>query len=230
MGRKTAPYSRLPLTRSTDQTQQISEISRQLLKSCWECLLRCRAGRGGRARGIPGLFVLTIHTAKVILPTWLPPLHPRRKGLTHRGKDHLPWDDPRPRLEQERQTSGVPINFRSAARSALGPRPGTHANRPQPDPPGPAAPPRPPPPPLRLQPCAAFPRAFPPRGSLRPTSAAPHHAHRPAGATPPRANLLPSALPAAKPRVTPKPGGRRRRRRGSADAGWEEPGAEQPLG
>lgn len=98
MGRKTAPYSRLPLTRSTDQTQQISEISRQLLKSCWECLLRCRAGRGGRARGIPGLFVLTIHTAKVILPTWLPPLHPRRKGLTHRGKDHLPWDDPRPRL------------------------------------------------------------------------------------------------------------------------------------
>lgn len=38
---------------------------------------------GGRARGIPSLFVLTIHWLKVTLPTWPLPLHPRRKGLVH---------------------------------------------------------------------------------------------------------------------------------------------------
>ncbi|XP_031224845.1 vegetative cell wall protein gp1-like [Mastomys coucha] len=97
----------------------------------------------------------------------------------------LSLSSPRPGYNQERQTSGVPINFRSAAPSARRPGPGTHANRPQP----PA-------------------RAFPPSGSLHPTSASPHHAHRPAAATPPPAHLLPSALPAAKPRVTPKPSGR----------------------
>lgn len=118
----------------------------------------------------------------------------------------------------------MPINFRSAAPSALGPRPGTHTNRPQPDPPGPAAPPRPPPP-LRLQHCASLARALPPGDSLRPTSASPHRAHWPATATPPRAKLLPSALPAAKPRVTPKPSGReaeagqRRREAGGARGG-----------
>lgn len=119
----------------------------------------------------------------------------------------------------------MPINVRSAAQCALGPRPGTHANRSQPDPPEPAAPPRPPPS-LRLQPWASRRPSRPaPRGGLRGTSASPHRAHPHAVATPPRANLLPSALPAAKPRVTPKPSGReaeawqRRREVGGARGG-----------
>lgn len=66
---------------------------------------------GGRARGIPGLFVLTLHSPKVTLPTWPPPLHPRRKELTHRGKDHLPWGDPRPRLA----AVGGPFHFLHAS-------------------------------------------------------------------------------------------------------------------
>lgn len=162
---------------------------------------------------------------------------PKKKGARTRRQGPPPGGAPSPRHAavrepfhflpasplSTRQTSGVPINFRSAAPSALGPRPGTHANRPQPEPPGPAAPPRPPPPPLRLQPCASLVRALPPGGSLRPTSAFPHRAHRPAAATPPRANLLPSALPAAKPRVTPSgreaEAGQRRREAGGARGG-----------
>lgn len=120
----------------------------------------------------------------------------------------------------------MPINFTSVAPSALGPKPGTHANRPQPDPPGPAAPPCPLPP-LRLQHCASLARALPPSDSLRPTSAFPHRAYRPAATTPPRAILLPSSLPAAKPRVTPKTSereaeaeaGQRRREAGGARGG-----------
>lgn len=156
-------------------------------------------------------------------PVGRPQTPPRSRRGTFPFPPRVPVTNKRDKRQACQSTS------EARPRALWDPDPGTQANRPQPDPPGPAAPPHPPPP-LWLQPCASLPRAFPPRGSLLPPSASPHHAHRPAATTPPRANLLPSALPAAKPRVTPKPGGRRRRRRGSADAGWEEPGAEQPLG
>lgn len=58
--------------------------------------LQGRAWGGGRARGIPGVFLLTIRTLQVTLPTWPPPLHPRRKGLPHRSPGTPPGGAPQP--------------------------------------------------------------------------------------------------------------------------------------
>lgn len=197
----------------------------------------------GRALGIPRLFVLTTGSVKVTPSTWpLPLLQPRRKELAHRGQDHLPGEPPStaPRPTAFRGTSPFPPRVpvknvedkRQACQStseapppsALGPRRGTHANRPQPDPPGPAGRPRPPRPPA-----AAPPGCKPGASGRLPPPGPPPAARRPAAASarpprpltaltgrppppppPPRRGLTrcPPPCPRRSPVSTPKPSGR----------------------
>ncbi|XP_040608751.1 translation initiation factor IF-2-like [Mesocricetus auratus] len=190
----------------------------------------------GRARGIPSLFVLAVRTVKVTLSTWPPPLHPTRKELAHRGKDHLPGEPPGvpgtfpfpPRVPVKNEydkRQACQSTSHARPRALWDPRPGTHANRPKPGRPRPLASHRPSG--CSPAPHAPWPspsRSAPGRG-LRPTSASPHRGPGPAAATQPRANLLPSALASAKPRVNPKRSGReaeagqRRREAGGARGG-----------
>lgn len=165
----------LPLLKrpGTRIKHQISAISSLLLKSCWECLQRSRAGRGGgpeeflvclfthphseRYPCLPGLYLSTQEER-----SW----HPEA-GTTSGGAPRVPAKNKDDKRQARQSTPTGPSR--------------TRPGRPRPSGCSPA--------PLRPR----LPLSRPAAASARPPR--PLTALGPAAATQPRANLLPSALP-----------------------------------